>query len=54
MKSKEGWGALIGSIVGAIGTGIGVYLTGSPWCCLIGLIGYLAGARIGKGIGSAG
>ncbi|MBQ8616157.1 MAG: hypothetical protein IJ418_01470 [Clostridia bacterium] len=50
MKSAEGIGALVGSIVGAIGTGIAVYLTGSPWGCLIGLAGYLAGSRIGKAL----
>ncbi|MBQ7850130.1 MAG: hypothetical protein IJ343_10440 [Clostridia bacterium] len=48
MKMSEGVGALIGSIVGAIGTGVAIYLTGSPLCCLIGLAGYLAGSRIGK------
>lgn len=48
MKMSEGVGALIGSIVGAIGTGVAIYLTGSPLCFLIGLAGYLAGSRIGK------
>lgn len=48
MKNAERIGALIGSVAGAVGTGVAVYLTGSPWCCLIALAGYLAGAWIGK------
>lgn len=48
MKHAEGIGALIGAVVGTAGTGVAVYFTGSPWCCLIGLAGYLAGSRIGK------
>lgn len=50
MKNAEGIGALIGAVVGALGTGVAVYFTGSPWCCLIGLAGYLMGARIGKAV----
>ncbi|MBQ8556564.1 MAG: hypothetical protein IJ438_11935 [Clostridia bacterium] len=50
MKMSEGMGALIGSIVGALGTGIAIFFTGSPLCCLIGLGGYLAGSRIGKAV----
>ena len=37
MKNAEGIGALIGSVAGAVGTGVAVYFTGSPWCCLIAL-----------------
>ena len=54
MSKAEGMGALIGSIVGAVGTGVAVYFTGSPLCCLIGLAGYLAGARIGKAVAGNG
>lgn len=50
MKRAEGIGALVGSIAGAIGTGVAVYLTGSPWCCLIGLAGYLADSGIGEAL----
>ena len=50
MKNAEALGALIGSIVGAIATGIAVYFTGNPLCALIGLVGYLAGSRIGKAV----
>ncbi|SHK30251.1 hypothetical protein SAMN02745248_02259 [Hathewaya proteolytica DSM 3090] len=48
MKKGEGIGALIGSLVGAVGTGIAVYFTGSVWSALIGLLGYLGGSYIGK------
>ena len=48
MKNAEGIGALIGAVVGALGTGVAVYFTGSPWCCLIALAGYLTGAWIGR------
>ena len=48
MKNAEGIGALIGSVAGTVGTGVAVYFTGSPWCCLIALAGYLAGAWIGR------
>jgi len=51
MKNAEAIGALIGSIVGAVATGIAVYFTGNPLCALIGLVGCLAGSRIGKAIG---
>lgn len=50
MKNAEAIGALIGSIIGAVATGIAVYFTGNPLCALIGLVGYLAGSRIGKAI----
>ena len=48
MKNAEGIGALIGSVAGTVGAGVAVYFTGSPWCCLIALAGYLAGAWIGR------
>ena len=51
MKNAEALGALIGSIAGAIVTGVAVYFTGNPLCALIGLVGYLAGSHIGKAIG---
>ena len=51
MKNAEAIGALAGSIVGAVATGIAVYFTGNPLCALIGLVGYLAGSHIGKAIG---
>lgn len=50
MKNAEGIGALIGAVVGALGTGVAVYFTGSPWCSLIALAGYLMGSRIGKAV----
>lgn len=50
MKNAEAIGALTGSIIGAVATGIAVYFTGNPLCALIGLVGYLAGSRIGKAI----
>lgn len=52
MKKAEatGSGAIIGSILGAICTGIVIYFTGSPFSSIIGLAGYLIGSQIGKSI----
>lgn len=50
MHNKEGLCSLIGSIVGAIVTGIAVYFTGSCWCALIGVLGYIIGSYIGRTI----
>ncbi|MCI8772136.1 MAG: hypothetical protein HFH73_13580 [Lachnospiraceae bacterium] len=50
MKKAEGRGAIVGSILGAICTGIVIYFTGSPFSSVIGLAGYLMGSRIGKSI----
>ena len=38
----------IGSLVGAIGTGVAIYFTGSVWCSIIGFLGFMIGDRIGK------
>lgn len=35
MKKRESIGAIIGSLVGAVGTGIAIYFTGSVWSALI-------------------
>ena len=40
MKKAEGICSLIGSLVGAIGTGV--------WCSIIGFLGFMIGDRIGK------
>lgn len=53
MKKAEAIGSLIGSIAGAILTGIAVYYTGSFMCAFIGLAGYLIGGWIGKSIDGA-
>ncbi len=50
MKKAEGIGAIIGSILGAVGTGIAIYYTESPLSSIIGLLGYLVGSQIGKSI----
>lgn len=50
MKKAESVGAIIGSILGAICTGIVIYFTGSPFSAVIGLVGYLIGSQIGKSI----
>ena len=36
MKKAEGICSVIGSLVGAIGTGVAIYFTGSVWCSIIG------------------
>ena len=35
-------------LVGAIGTGVAIYFTGSVWCSIIGFLGFMIGDRIGK------
>ena len=42
MKKAEGICSVIGSLVGAIGTGVAIYFTGSVWCSI------MIGDRIGK------
>ena len=49
MKKAEGIGVIVGSVLGAVCTGI-VYFTGSPFSAGIGVIGFLIGSRIGKSI----
>ena len=43
MKKAEGICSLIGSLVGAIGTGVAIYFTGSVWCSIIGFLGFMIG-----------
>lgn len=50
MKKAEGIGGIVGSIIGAVGTGIAIYYTESPLSSIIGIIGYLIGSQIGKSI----
>ena len=50
MKKVEAICSLIGSLVGAIGTGIAIYFTGSIWCSIIGFLGFVIGNQIGKAI----
>lgn len=48
MKKAEGICSVIGSLEGAIGTGVAIYFTGSVWCSIIGFLGFMIGDRIGK------
>lgn len=47
-EKAEGICSVIGSLVGAIGTGVAIYFTGSVWCSIIGFLGFMIGDRIGK------
>lgn len=44
----ESIGSLIGSLVGAVGTGIVVYFTGSVWSAVISFGSFFLGREIGK------
>ena len=48
MKKAEAVCSLIGNLVGAVGTGIAIYFTGSIWCSIIGFLGFIIGSQIGK------
>lgn len=50
MKNYEGIGFIIGALIGAVLTGICVYLTKSPLSAAISLICALLGGWIGKSI----
>lgn len=50
MKDFETYGFAAGAILGTIGTGICVYLTGSVFSALISLSSAILGGRIGKSI----
>ena len=53
MKKAEAIGSLIGSLVGAVGTGIAIYFTGSIWGSMIGFFGFILGSRIGRAVDHA-
>ena len=48
MKKAEGICSVIGSLIGAVGTGVAIYFTGSIWCSIIGFLGFMIGGQIGK------
>ena len=51
-KKGEAIGALIGSLVGCILTGVAVYFTKSPYCAAIGFVCMMLGDWIGKSVGN--
>lgn len=44
----ESLGALVGSLIGTVGTEIAIYFTGSIWSAVIGFAGFLFGMKIGS------
>lgn len=50
MRKAEGIGAIAGSILGAVATGIAIYYTHSPFSAMLGVIGCWIGLQIGKAI----